>query len=207
MGKFTPVSRAGEPLEKPHMNREFYLDLAATCLVPVGMANGPFSLLTKLVADPITAIALAGMGVSPGDDPEVLSIHRCLALAELTVSRSLAAQMEAGAAASTICEPAANQVCLSPRQIGAGADILERFALEPNLRLRGQLAASGVDLIFHDCGELTASMVEQFGARLVSDNVMLFGNLPAKSFCSDSEWGPCRECTHQQEEPWSRRGG
>jgi hypothetical protein len=35
------------------------------------MAIGPFSLLTKLVADPITANALAGIGVSPEDDPEV----------------------------------------------------------------------------------------------------------------------------------------
>lgn len=175
-----------------------------TDLVPVGMAIGPFSLLTKLVADPITAIAIAGMGVRPEDDPEVLLIHRCLALAEMTVSRSLAAQIEAGSAAIMICEPAANRVYLSPKQIRAGADILERLVLEPNLRLKGQLAASGVDLIFHDCGELTDSMVEQFGARLdpailslgssrqlwkdarlVPKNIVLFGNLPTKSFYSD----------------------
>ena len=174
-------------------------------LIPVGMAIGPFSLMTKLVADPITAIALAGMGVRPEDDPGVLSIHRCLALARMAVSRSLAAQVDAGAAAIMICEPAANRVYLSPKQIRAGADILERFVIEPHLELKGQLAAAGVDLVFHDCGELTDSMVEQFAARLdpailslgssrqlwndarlVPKNVVLFGNLPTKTFYSDA---------------------
>ncbi len=35
-------------------------------LVPVGMSIGPFSLTTRLLADPITVTALAGMGVIRG---------------------------------------------------------------------------------------------------------------------------------------------
>ena len=176
-----------------------------TDLVPIGMAIGPFSLMTKLTADPITAIAMDGMGVPPEEDPGVLMVRRCLALAERAVSRSLAAQIEAGAKAIMFCEPAANRVYLSPKQIEAGSDIFERFVLAPNLRLRAQMAAAGVDLIFHDCGELTDRMVEQFAtrvhpailslgssrklwedARLVPKDVVLFGNLPTKSFYSDS---------------------
>jgi uroporphyrinogen-III decarboxylase len=205
------LARVRESLTMPFAKRnQAHLDAIRyiaerTDLVPVGMAIGPFSLATKLTADPITAIALAGLGVSPEDDPDVLLIHRCLALAEMAVARSLAAQAKAGAKAIMLCEPAANRVYLSPKQIDAGADIFERFVLEPNLRLNRQLAAAGVDLVFHDCGELTDSMVEQFAARLkpailslgssrqlwkdarlVPKDVVLFGNLPTKSFYSDS---------------------
>ena len=60
-----------------------------TKLVPVGMAIGPFSLMTKLMADPIVPIAMAGMGVTGAEDPGVLMAERCLALAEWTVHRSL----------------------------------------------------------------------------------------------------------------------
>jgi uroporphyrinogen-III decarboxylase len=176
-----------------------------TDLIPVGMAIGPFSLMTKLIADPITAIAMAGMGVPSEDDAGVLQVQRCLALAEAAVSRSLHAQAQAGAGAIMLCEPAANRVYLSPRQIAAGSDIFEKFVIEPNLRLRRQLADAGVDLIFHDCGELTDAMVSQFAtrlepsilslgssrqlwndARLVPHHIVLFGNLPTRSFYSDA---------------------
>jgi len=176
-----------------------------TDLVSVGMAIGPFSLMTKLIADPITAIAMAGMGVTPEEDAEVLMVHRCLELAEAAISRSLRAQAEAGARAIMLCEPASNRVYLSPRQLIAGSNIFEKFVLEPNLRLRRQLEEAGVDLIFHDCGELTDTMVEQFAlrlrpsvlsvggsrrlwddARLVPKDIVLFGNLPTKSFYSDA---------------------
>jgi uroporphyrinogen-III decarboxylase len=176
-----------------------------TDLVAVGMVIGPFSLMTKLLADPITAIAMAGMGVQPDEDTGVLLVHRSLALAEAEVSRSLDAQAKAGARAILVCEPAANRVYLSPKQIEAGSDIFDRFVLQPNLRLRRQLAEAGVDLIFHDCGELTDTMVEQFACRLqpailslgssrrlwedaqrVPKDVVLFGNLPTKSFYSDA---------------------
>ncbi len=178
---------------------------AETDLAAVGMAIGPFSLMTKMMADPITAVAMAGAGVEPEDDPGVLMVYRCLELAEAAVSRSLAAQCAAGASAIMLCEPAANKVYISPKQIEAGSSIFERFVLEPNLRLRRQLAEAGVDLIFHDCGELTDAMVREFATRLqpavlslgssrqlwldselVPKDIVLFGNLPTKSFYSDS---------------------
>jgi hypothetical protein len=87
--------------------------------------------------------------------------------------------------------------------------------MRPNLRIREQLASAEVDLIFHDCGELTGFMVEQFATRLdpailsmgssrklwedaalVPKSVVLFGNLPTKTFYSDArrcrwiEWKP-----------------
>ena len=174
-------------------------------LIPIGMCIGPFSLMTKLMADPITAVAMAGAGMTAQDDPDVLAAERCLALAELAVSRSAAAQARAGARALLVCEPAANIVYLSPKQIEAGADIFERFVMQPNLRLKRQLADAGVDLIFHDCGELSDFMVRQFAGRLdpailsfgssrklwedaalIPNHIVLFGNLPTKSFYSDS---------------------
>jgi uroporphyrinogen-III decarboxylase len=175
-----------------------------TDLLPVGMAIGPFSLMTKLMADPITAIAMAGMGMTAEEDANVLLAERCLGLAEIAIARSLEAQIKAGAKAIMICEPAANLVYLSPKQISSGADIFERFVMRPNLRIREQLAAAVVDLIFHDCGELTGFMVEQFATRLdpailsmgssrklwedaalVPKRVVLFGNLPTRKFYSD----------------------
>ena len=176
-----------------------------TKLVPVGMAIGPFSLMTKLMADPIVPIAMAGMGVTGAEDPGVLMAERCLALAELTVHRSLRAQARAGAHAIIVCEPAANVVYLSPKQIEKGSDIFERFVMQPALRLKALLDSAGVDLILHDCGQLNPFMVRQFGERvhpailslgssrrlwedaaLVPKDVVLFGNLPTKNFYSDT---------------------
>lgn len=176
-----------------------------TDLVPVGMAIGPFSLATKLMADPITAIAMAGMGMTAEEDPGVLMVERCLALAEVAVSRSLAAQTAAGARAVIVCEPAANRVFMSPKQLEAGSDVFERFVMQPNLRLKQQLSNSGADLIFHNCGELIPMMVREFAERLdpailslgssrklwedaalVPKDVVLYGNLPTKNFYSDS---------------------
>ena len=103
-----------------------------------------------------------------------------------------------------ICEPAAYTAFLSPRQLKAGSSIFERLVMEPNLRLKAALDAAGCDLIFHDCGELIDPMVEAFAhrlhpvilslggsrklwedARLVPSDVVLYGNLPTKSFYSD----------------------
>ena len=189
-----------------------------TDLLPVGMLIGPFSLMTKLVADPIAPVAMAGAGVTGAEDAGVLLMERCVRLAELSVLRSARAQMDAGARAIIVCEPAANTVYLSPRQMRAGANLFERFVLEPNRRLRDTLAARGVDLIFHDCGALLPSMVESFGhdlhpvvlslgssrtlwedAALVPDDVVLFGNLPTKLFYSDSAM-PLEEVERRTEE-------
>lgn len=175
-----------------------------TSLLPVGMAIGPFSLTTKLMADPISAVALAGGGTTAEDDEQIGILHRCLALSEQTVRRSLEAQVQAGARAVILCEPAANRVYLSPRQIQSGSDIFEHFVMQPNLRLVEFLRSLGADLIFHDCGELTDTMVEEFAVRVhpvmlslgssrklwedaarVPQDVVLFGNLPTKNFYSD----------------------
>jgi uroporphyrinogen-III decarboxylase len=176
-----------------------------TDLIPVGMAIGPFSLTTKLMADPITAIALAGRGATAAEDASVLMAERCLELAEMTVSRSVRAQIRAGAKAVLICEPAANVVYISPKQMERGSDIFERFVMGPDLRLKALLDEAGVDLIFHDCGELNPFMVRSFGERIhpavlslgssrilwedaevVPKDVVLFGNLPTKTFYSDA---------------------
>jgi uroporphyrinogen-III decarboxylase len=175
-----------------------------TSLFPVGMAIGPFSLMTKLLADPITAVALAAGGATANDDPGVRLVETCLELAEAAVARSLRAQVRAGAKAVIVCEPAANRVYISPRALRAGSDVWERYVMEPNLRLKGVLEGAGADLIFHDCGELIPFMVEQFATRLhpvvlslgssrklwedaelVPKDVVMFGNLPTKNFYSD----------------------
>jgi uroporphyrinogen-III decarboxylase len=176
-----------------------------TDLLPVGMLIGPFSLMTKLIDDPITPVAMAGAGATSEDDTSVLAAERCLQLALAAVKRSAKAQIDAGAKAIIVCEPAANTVYLSPRQLRNGSDIFERFVLEPNRQLRALLGQHGVDLIFHDCGELLTEMVRQFAAELrpvilslgssrrlwedaavVASDIVLFGNLPTKTFYSDA---------------------
>jgi len=177
---------------------------SSTGLFPIGMSIGPFSLMTKLLADPITPLALAGRGLTAENDPGVLLAERALTLAEMAVHRSVRAQARAGARAMLICEPAASRVYLSPRQIEAGSDIFERYVIQPHFRLKALLASHDVDLIFHDCGEPTDFMVRQFAERLdpailslgssrklwedaalVPKHIVLFGNLPTKSFYSD----------------------
>lgn len=173
-------------------------------MVPVGMTIGPFSLTTRLLRDPIAAVALAGSGMQPEDSPEILLLHQCLRAAEAAVLRSIRSQVEHGAAAIVVCEPAACTAFFSPRQLRAGSNAFEQFVMEPNLRIRSALDAAGCNLIFHDCGELIDSMVTAFAeklhpvilslggsrklwedARLVPDDVVLYGNLPTKSFYSD----------------------
>jgi hypothetical protein len=117
-----------------------------------------------------------------------------------------------------ICEPAACTAFISPRQLKAGSDIFETLVMEPNLRLKAVLDEAGCDLIFHDCGELIDMMVEAFAtrlhpsilslgssrrlwedARLVPPDVVLFGNLPSKSFYSDGAM-PLGEVLRRTEE-------
>jgi hypothetical protein len=176
-----------------------------TDLLPVGMPIGPFSLMTKLLADPIVPVAMAGSGVTGEEDMGVFMVERCLQLALATVQRSARAQIEAGAKAIIVCEPAASTVYLSPRQMRSGANIFERFVLQPNREVRALLGQHGVDLIFHDCGDLLTGMVQQFAAELepavislgssrnlwedaavVPKDIVLFGNLPTKTFYSDA---------------------
>jgi Uroporphyrinogen decarboxylase (URO-D) len=187
-------------------------------LIPVGMAIGPFSLVTRLMADPISAAAMAGRGQAPEDSDEVRLLFQCLQIAEAAVHRSVRSQIAHGARAIMICEPAANTSFLSPRQLKSGSNIFERLVMEPNLRLKAVLGEGDCDLIFHDCGDLIDSMVEGFAhrlhpvilslggsrklwedARLVPDDVVLYGNLPTKSFYSDGAM-PVEEVIRRTEE-------
>lgn len=176
----------------------------STKLLPVGMAIGPFSLMTKLLADPITPVFMAGTGADASEEEEIAMVEKMLALAEEVITKYLEIQIEAGARAIFVCEPAANKVYFSPKQLDESYEIFERYVMKPAQRLRHLLADHGVDLIFHDCGELTDGMVERFGtldpailslgssrklwedARLVPKTTVLYGNLPSKHFYSDT---------------------
>ena len=169
-------------------------------LVPLGMAIGPFSLVTQLLPDPITPIFLAGSGLSADAEPEIALLDAALALAERVIHVHLEAQIEAGAKALLICEPAANTVYFSPKQLAKSHDVFERYVMEPMRRLAALLEPRGVDLLFHDCGELTDGMLRRFatlGAAIISlgssrrlwedaallpKDVVLYGNLPTKWF-------------------------
>jgi len=173
-------------------------------LLPMGISIGPFSLMTKLLADPITPIFLHGSGITGDMDPEVKAVEVCLDMALAIVLRAIGSQLDAGAKTIIVAEPAANTVYLSPNQMDEGADIYDRFVLTPNRVMRKLIADRGASLIFHDCGSLSPNMIRQlntlhpevfsFGspvnlweaADLVSKDTVLYGNLPSKRFMSDS---------------------
>lgn len=174
-----------------------------TDLLPVGMGIGPFSLMTKLISDPITPVFLAGDGATADDEEEVELVDRLLELSSKTIRVYLNAQIQAGAKAIILCEPAANKVYFSPNQLDESYDIFDRYVMNFNHEIREQMAAAGVDLIFHDCGELTDGIVSRFAgldpamislgcsrklwedATLVPKSTVLYGNLPTKQFYSD----------------------
>ena len=202
--------------EIPESNGEFRLtkNMAAVCgairyiatetdLIPVGMGIGPFSLMTKLISDPIAPVFMAGTGMTGEDEPEVALVERLLELGFATIQKYLDAQIEAGAKAIILCEPAANKVYFSPNQLAESYEVFDRYVMRFNLALREQLRARGVDLIFHDCGELLDGMVQRFAtldpamislgssrmlwedAALLPKTTVLYGNLPTKQFYSD----------------------
>jgi uroporphyrinogen-III decarboxylase len=174
-----------------------------TDLVPVGMGIGPFSLMTKLISDPISPVFLAGDGATAEEEPEVALVECLLELSFRTIQSYLDAQIAAGAKAIILCEPAANKVYFSPNQLAESYDTFDRYVMRFNLALRDQLRSRGVDLIFHDCGELLDGMVQRFtaldpaimslgssrllweDAALVPRSTVLYGNLPTKQFYSD----------------------
>ncbi|WP_043588245.1 uroporphyrinogen decarboxylase family protein [Geminisphaera colitermitum] len=170
-------------------------------LVAMGMCIGPFSFMTKLVSDPITPVFLAGTGLTASDEAEIAIVEKTLALAERMIHRYLRAQIEADARAIIICEPAANLVYFSPNQLEENNHaVFDRYVMEPMRRIARLLADAGVDLVFHDCGELTESMIRRFGtlgasiislgssrtlwedAAFIPRDTVLFGNLPTKRF-------------------------
>jgi uroporphyrinogen-III decarboxylase len=172
---------------------------------PIGMSIGPFSLLTKLLSDPIIPVYLAGSGVPAEESEEVALLQALLPLCESVVLASCRRQIEAGAAAIFVCEPAANEVFFSPKQLAEGSSVFADFVIEPNMRLKSLLDSAGADLLFHDCGSLTPGMVSAFaeldpallslGSAVklwelepyVPESTVIFGNLPTKKFYSDEE--------------------
>ncbi len=171
--------------------------------IPVGMTIGPFSMMTKLLADPITPLYIAASGVTAKEDAEVELVERALELADMIISRSLKAQLEAGAKIIFVAEPASNSSFLSPNQIEAGSDIFDRYVIAHNQKIKKMLEQYQADLYFHCCGELTDYMVKKFCeldpavlslgsgrglwefAQMVPNRTVLYGNLPTKKFYSD----------------------
>ena len=171
-----------------------------SALVPMGMSIGPFSLMTKLLSDPITPVFLAGTGATATEEPDVAMVESALALGEKVISTYLDAQIAAGAKAVIVCEPAANLVYFSPKQLEVDFAVFDRFVMAPMRRIGQKFAQRGVDLVFHDCGELTDGMVKRFatlGAAMISlgssrklwedaanipKDTVLYGNLPTKRF-------------------------
>ena len=169
-------------------------------LLPMGMSIGPFSLMSKLLADPITPVFLAGTGATPEEEPDVAMVEAALIAAEKVICIYLEAQIAAGAKAIIVCEPAANLVYFSPKQLEGNFAIFDRYVMEPMQRITRLLAKHDVDLVFHDCGELTEGMVKRFatlGAAMISlgssrklwedaawipKDTVLYGNLPTKRF-------------------------
>lgn len=176
-----------------------------TDLVPVGMAIGPFSLMTKLLEDPITPLAMAASGVSGDEDPGVRLASAALRMALAAVIRSVRAQTEAGARAVILCEPAVSVTYLSPRMMAQAPQVFEQFVLDPLRRVRDQINAGGADLILHDCGQLSTELVQKLASELhpamlslgssrrlwedaavVPRDTVLYGNLPTRQFYSDA---------------------
>jgi uroporphyrinogen-III decarboxylase len=173
-------------------------------LVPMGMCIGPFSLFTKLHADPITLVYSAAG--DPDADEERTAVLRTLEMATEVILHWLRLQIDAGAKAVCVCEPACNLVYLSPKQLEADPGMLEYFVLSFNRRIRALFGERDVDLVFHDCGEITPSMIRAFGtldpavlslgssvvlwdaATHVPPTTVLYGNLPTKKFYSDSDY-------------------
>lgn len=176
-----------------------------TDLMPAGMSIGPFSLMTKMMADPIVPVYMSGRGMTAQDDTGVATVERCLEMAVRFVTHSIDFQLKAGAKAIFIAEPAASVFYISPKQMDAGSDIFERYVVRSHRRIKALLDERGADLFFHCCGELTPVMVRHFAsldpailslgssrklwedAALVPERTTLYGNLPSKKFYSDRE--------------------
>jgi uroporphyrinogen-III decarboxylase len=176
-----------------------------TGLLPVGMCIGPFSLMTKLVHDPITPIYLSGMGINHDDDDSISTTLKCLRLSVEVIKNYILRQANAGAKAIIMCEPAANKIYISPTQIESGSNVFTQCVTKYLLEIKKLLDSLNIDLIFHNCGELTDYMVREFvsldpvilslgssrilweDAKIIPKNIVLYGNLPSKYFYSDEK--------------------
>ncbi len=171
-------------------------------LVPVGMCIGPFSLMTKLIDDPITAVFLASLDAT---EKEAVSVFSALELGTLLICKWIELQIAAGAKAICVCEPAYNTVYISPNQFKANPQLLDDLVIRYNNRMRDVMRKHDVDLIFHDCGALTEEIIAScnkldpailslgspsdmtLAAKFTQPQTVLFGNLPSKKFYSDNE--------------------
>ncbi len=171
-------------------------------LLPMGMGIGPFSLMTKLISDPITPVFLAGTGATADEEPEIALVEALIEAGTEQVIEYIGMQAEAGAKAFILCEPAANTVYFSPNQLEESYEIFERFAMAPLRRIKAAMDSAGMALVFHDCGELTPEMIRRFStldaammslgssralwedAALLPKETVLYGNLPTKRFYS-----------------------
>ena len=90
------------------------------------------------------------------------NVERALDLSLTIIRYSVAAQLLGGAKAIFMAEPAANLVYVSPKQIAAGSDLFERYAIAADRQIQSLVAERGAELIFHCCGELDDYMVRQF---------------------------------------------
>lgn len=171
-------------------------------LLPMGMGIGPFSLMTKLVSDPITPVFLAGAGSTAEDEPEVAVVEAVIRVGTGVIMAYLDAQIAAGATAFILCEPAANNVYFSPNQLDEGYEVFERLVMDPLRQIKARMDAAGVEMVFHDCGELTDGMVQRFAAldpamislgssrdlasdaAIIPETTVLYGNMPTKKFIS-----------------------
>jgi len=182
-------------------------------LVPMGMGIGPFSLMTKLIADPITPVFLAGSGMDADEEEEVALVERVLEVGTQLVLDYITYQLDAGAKAFILCEPAANLVYFSPNQLDESYAIFDRYVMDPLRRIKALLDERDTALVFHDCGELTTGMVQRFAgvrpamvslgssrklwedAPLFDPQTVLYGNLPTKRFISPQLTVEEVECT------------
>jgi uroporphyrinogen-III decarboxylase len=177
----------------------------------VGMCIGPFSFMTKLMSEPISPVFLAAMGGTSTDDASIKNVEIVLQLAELVITKYIQKQAAAGAKAICVCEPAANKVYISPNTMTEETgDIFDRYVISINQKLTDEMAKNGVDLIFHDCGDITPLMLKKIStlhpvilslgspvklwdaALIVPKDIVLFGNLPTKQFFMDETISPER---------------
>ncbi len=172
-------------------------------LVPCGMVIGPFSLMTKLLADPISVVYVAASGTTAEEDHGVRMLETVLEMCTRVIEGSVRAQLAAGAQMIVVAEPAANLVYISPKQLARRSGIFERLVMRWNRRVADTIRSGGAELFFHCCGELTDDMVRAFAsldpavlslgssrrlwedAALVPKTTVLYGNLPTKRFYSD----------------------
>ena len=84
------------PALKAQVDAVRFVVRSAPDLVPCAMTIGPFSLMTTLLEDPISAVYLASTGATANDEPAVALLDVALELSMRAVERSLRAQLDGG---------------------------------------------------------------------------------------------------------------